>query len=266
MSAPSAALPALRLSVCIITRDEEDRIGDCLASLEGVADEVVVVDSGSTDRTRALAAERGAKVIEHEWPGHVQQKNHAVARASHEWVLCIDADERLSPELARAIERLRSAGPGEVRGFYLNRHTRYLGRWIDHGGWYPEWRLRLFDRGAGGWTGVNPHDRVEVQGPTARLDGDLFHHTYRSVSDHLRTIDNFTTIAARERRRAGRRFSVTMMLVGPAWRFLRMYVLRRGFLDGLPGLVLALMAGYYVFLKHVKLLELELTGEEADRS
>ncbi|MBN2490966.1 MAG: glycosyltransferase family 2 protein [Planctomycetes bacterium] len=264
MTAPSAAAPALRITACIITRDEEDRIGDCLASLAGVADEVVVVDSGSTDRTRAIAAERGARVIEHAWSGHVQQKNHAVAQAASDWVLCLDADERLGAELARAIGRVKAAGPGAVRGFFVNRHTRYLGRWIRHGGWYPQWRLRLFDRRAGRWTGTDPHDRVEVAGPTARLDGDLLHDTYRSVSDHLRTIDSFTTIAARERRRAGRRFHVAMMLAGPVWRFVRMYVLRAGFLDGLPGLVLALMAGYYVFLKHLKLFELERAGGDAD--
>ena len=249
----------LRISACIITLNEEDRIGDCLDSLAslGVADEVVVVDSGSSDRTRTIAEARGARVVEHAWAGHVAQKNHAVSQATHDWVLSLDADERLGPELQAALLRLKCEGPGPVRGFYLNRHTEYLGRWINHGGWYPQWRLRLFHRDAGGWTGVDPHDRVEVDGPTARLPGDLLHHTYRDLSDHVRTINQFTSIAARERYEAGRRFHPVMALAGPLWRAFRMYVLRLGFLDGWPGLVLAVMASYYVFLKHVKLLDCE---------
>jgi len=252
-----------RISACIITCDEEDRLGPCLDSLAGVADEIVVVDSGSRDRTRELARERGARVVERGWPGHVEQKNHAIAAAAHDWVLSLDADERLSPELEASITALKTRGPGAERGYFLNRHTEYLGRWINHGGWYPQWRLRLFHRGAGRWTGENPHDRVEVEGACGKLEGDLLHHTYRSLSDHVRTINSFTSIAARERYRAGRRFRVTSTLVGPAWRFFRMYVLRLGFLDGVAGLVLAIMAGYYVFLKHAKLLELQL---EAGRS
>lgn len=250
----------MKITACIITLNEEDRLGDCLTSLADV-DEIVVVDSGSTDATRGIAEAAGARVVERDWPGHVEQKNRAVAMAAHDWVLCIDADERLSPELSAAIRALKRDGPGEVRGFEVNRHTEYLGRWINHGGWYPQWRMRLIDRRAGGWTGVNPHDRLEVSGPTARLDGDLRHHTYRDLSDHLRTIDNFTSIAARERRRAGRRFNPAMLVLAPLWRCFRMYVLRLGILDGRPGLVLAVMAGYYVFLKHAKLLELERAAQ-----
>jgi len=254
-----------KLSACIITRDEADRIGACLESLL-VADEVVVVDSGSTDDTREICRARGAVVVERAWPGHVEQKNHAVQCASHDWVVCLDADERLSPELQASIRALKERDPGPVRGYLLNRHTEYLGKWINHGGWYPQWRLRLFNRDAGGWTGVNPHDRVEVEGPTARLEGDLLHHTYRDLRDHLRTLDNFTTIAARARHAQGRRFSTTAMVLGPAWRFFRMYLLRLGFLDGLPGLVMAIMASYYVFLKHAKLLELSRSARDAEAS
>jgi len=265
MNANDTPAVAVKITACIITRDEEDRLGDCLASLAGV-DEIVVVDSGSTDATRAVAEAAGARVVERDWPGHVAQKNRAVEMATHDWVLCLDADERLSPELDAAIRAVKRDGPGAVRGYHLNRHTEYLGRWINHGGWYPQWRLRLFDRRAGGWTGVDPHDRVEVSGSTARLSGDLRHHTYRDLSDHVRTINSFTSIAARERRSAGRRFSPVMMIVGPLWRISRTYVLRLGFLDGRPGLVLGDMAGYYVFLKHAKLLELErearMTGED----
>lgn len=252
----------LKITACIITLNEADRIDDCLASLSCV-DEIVVVDSGSTDDTAARCAAAGAVFVHHDWPGHVAQKQYAVDRASNDWVLCLDADERLSEPLRRAIEALKrdgAAGVEGVAGFRLNRHTEYLGRWIDHSGWYPQWRLRLFDRRTGGWTGTNPHDRVEVKGTVRDLDGDLFHHTYRSLSDHLRTIDNFTTIAAKERYARGDRFSVLSMLFGSAWRTFRTYVLRRGFLDGKPGLILAVMAGYYVFLKHAKLYEIARRG------
>lgn len=254
----------VKISACIITRDEADRIGPCLASLD-VADEIVVVDSGSTDRTREICRDHGARVLENEWPGHVAQKNHAVEHATYDWVLCVDADERLSDALRAAVRAFKATDP-EHAGYALNRHTEYLGRWIDHCGWYPQWRVRLFDRRRGRWGGTNPHDRVEVDGATGRLDGDLEHHTYRSLRDHVRTIDNFTTIAARERHAAGKRFNPLAMLVGSAWRSFRIYVLRLGFLDGVPGLILAGMAGYYVFLKHAKLFELERQARaEGDR-
>ena len=261
----------IKISACIITLDEADRIGACLESLS-VVDEIIVVDSGSTDGTREICRECGATVFENAWPGHVEQKNHAVERATNDWVLCLDADERLSDPLAAAIRALKATGPGDHRAFALNRHTEYLGRWIDHCGWYPQWRTRLFDRRHGRWTGTNPHDRVAVDGGVGSLDGDLLHHTYRSLSDHLKTIDNFTSIAARERHAKGERSGVFKMLFGSLWRTFRVYILRRGFLDGRPGLILAVMAGYYVFLKHAKLYEIErgkragdASGEEAAR-
>jgi glycosyltransferase involved in cell wall biosynthesis len=255
---------AVKLSACIITLNEADRIGACLTSLD-VADEIVVVDSGSEDRTREICRERGARVIDNAWPGHVEQKNHAIENAAHDWVLCIDADERLSDELRAAIRAWKEAEP-DAPGYALNRHTEYLGRWIDHCGWYPQWRVRLFDRRRGRWVGTNPHDRVEVDGTAGRIAGDLNHHTYRDLRDHLRTIDNFTTIAAKERHASGKRFNPFAMLFGAWWRTTRIYVFRLGFLDGVPGLILAVMAGYYVFLKHAKLFELQRrAGAEARR-
>lgn len=248
-----------RLSVCIVAMDEEDRLADCLRSA-GFADEWIVVDSHSKDRTREIAAELGARVIERDWPGHVQQKNFALDQAQHDWVLCLDADERVSPELAASI-REALARPELPAGFECARRTWYLGRWIRHGGWYPDRKLRLFRRSAGRWGGTNPHDHVHVEGRVERLAGDLLHYSYRSLSDHLRTIDNFTTIAAREKHAAGVRAGVLDVTLRPLGKFLRMYVVRAGFLDGWPGWAAAVSGAYYVFLKYAKLRELAERGD-----
>lgn len=245
-----------RLSVCVVAMDEERNVAECLRSAD-FADEWIVVDSHSKDRTRELAAQCGARVIERDWPGHVQQKNFALDQATHDWVLCLDADERVSPELRASI--LAALERAELpAGFECARRTRYLGRWIRHGGWYPDRKLRLFRRTAGRWGGTNPHDHVRVDGPVERLAGDLLHHSYRSLSDHLRTIDSFTTIAAREKHAAGRRAGLLDTTLRPLGKFLRMYVLRAGFLDGWPGFAAAVSGAYYVFLKYAKLREMEL--------
>jgi glycosyltransferase involved in cell wall biosynthesis len=243
------------VTLCVITRNEEDRVADCIRSVP-FASEVVVVDSGSTDRTGEICAELGARVVVHEFDGHVQQKNRAVDLAETDWVLCLDADERLSPELAGEIVR-RLAEPERPAAFSMPRRTFYLGRWIDHGGWYPDVKIRLFDRRHARWGGTNPHDHVEVEGEVARLAGDLHHYSYRSISDHLRQIDLFTTIAAREKVAAGRKFRFWRLLLHPVGKVIRMYLLRRGFLDGRAGFVVAILGGYYVFLKYAKHWELE---------
>lgn len=239
------------VSACIVACDEEDRLGACLDSL-GWCDEILVVDSHSRDGTRELARARGARVIERDWPGHVEQKEFAVRAAAHDWVLCIDADERVSPELVREIEALRAGGFGAA-GYELPRVSRYLGRWIRHGTWYPDWKLRLFDRRRGGWGGRNPHDRVSVDGAVERLRGELLHEPYRTFEDHLATIDRYTTITAEAMRAEGRRARLSDVVLRPPARFLVFYVLRRGFLDGWRGLLLAYLAAHYVRLKYAKL-------------
>jgi len=243
------------VSVCVIAMNEEDRIAACLRSAD-FADEWIVVDSHSSDRTREIAAECGARVVERDWPGHVEQKNFALSLARNDWVLCLDADERVSPELREAMLAALDAGPG-ADGFEMNRRSWYLGRWIHHGGWYPDRKLRLFRRSRGRWGGTNPHDRVELDGPVDRLQGDLLHYSYRSLSDHLRTVDSFTTIAARERRRLGKPSRLSDVTLRPAWKFVKMYVVQRGFLDGRAGFLAAVTGAYYVFLKHAKHWELE---------
>ena len=244
------------LAVCIITRDEEDRIGDCLSSV-AFADDILVVDSGSTDRTVAIARERGARVIVHDWPGYIAQKNFALEQMTADWVFCIDADERVSPALAAGIHQALATAPATIAGYRMARKTFYLGRWILHGGWYPDWKVRLVRRGRARWGGIDPHDRLEADGPIGTLPGDLEHRTYRDVADHLRTIDRFTSVGARELHARGCGGALAGMLFNPPAKFLKMYLLKAGFLDGLPGLIVAVLGSYYVFLKYAKLWELK---------
>jgi glycosyltransferase involved in cell wall biosynthesis len=249
-----------QLSACIIARDEEDRIEPCLASLAW-CDEILVVDAHSTDRTREISAAHGARVIERDWPGHVVQKEFAIRQAHHDWVLCVDADERVSADLRTEIETLREAGfPGHA-GWRMPRLSSYLGRWIRHGSWYPNRQLRLFDRRRGRWTGRDPHDRVEIDGPLGTLRGELLHHPYRDFADHLDTIDRYTSIAAQRLHEEGRRARWVDIALRPPWRFLRFYLLEAGFLEGWRGLVMAYLAAHYVRLRYLKLWLLERDSE-----
>jgi glycosyltransferase involved in cell wall biosynthesis len=210
------------------------------------------VDSHSTDATREIAAGLGARVVERDWNGWVEQKNFAIEQASNDWVLCLDADERLSPELRASIVAALTTGD-ETDGYEFARLNRYLGRWIRHGGWYPDRKIRLFRRDRGRFEGRNPHDRVRIRGTVRRLAGELLHDPYRSISDHLRTIDRYTTVAAEEKHARGERASLIDLTVRPWVRFVRMFLIRRGFLDGAHGFLLAVSGAYYVFLKYAKL-------------
>ena len=250
MAAPGR--PAI--AAVVITLDEEDRIGDCLASLAW-ADEVLVVDSGSADRTVAIAREHGARVVERPWPGYAAQKNFALGQVSADWVLSVDADERVTPELAGQLRALAATAPDAVAGASVARRTWYLGRWIRHGGWYPDRKVRLVRRGRGRWQGGPVHERLVVDGEVRALAGDLLHFTYRGIADHLRTIDRFTTESARGMAERGAPGAVLGMLVTPPLKFLKMYVLKAGFLDGAAGFVVAVLGSYYVFLKYAKLWE-----------
>jgi glycosyltransferase involved in cell wall biosynthesis len=242
------------LSVCVITCNEEANIRACLDSVAW-ADERIVVDSHSADRTVEIARQMGARVVLHPFEGHLQQKNFALDQATGDWALSIDADERVTPELAEEI-RAAVAGAGPEVAYSMPRKSWYLGQWILHGGWYPDRKLRLARRGKARWSGTNPHDHLYADGPTGELRGDLVHYTYRDISDHLRKIDAYTSIAAREMAARGVRHPLLRMLLHPPMRLLRMYLLKAGFLDGQAGFVLAALSGYYVFLKYAKLWEL----------
>ncbi len=254
------------LTATVITYNEERNIRACLESLAWVP-HIVVLDSGSTDRTVAIARELTPHVTVTDWPGHVEQKNRAVAAAPTEWVLCIDADERVAPEMRAAVEQALASEPA-VPAFSVRRKTRHLGRWIVHGGWYPDRKVRLFDRRRAHWGGVNPHYHVLVDGEVRHLDVDLLHYTYRDIHHHLEVIDSFTDIAARERENAGRRPRLLKMLLKPPAKLLKMYLLQRGYRDGFAGFILAGLGAFYVFLKEAKLWErrqLRRRGLDPDR-
>lgn len=244
----------MSLSVCIITLNEQDNLPRCLESVAGLAAQVVVVDSLSTDDTQRIARDAGAEVIERPFEGHVLQKQFALEQAREEWVLCLDADEWLDDELREAVRGVITANtPGGANGHELNRRNLYLGAWIDHCGWSPEWRLRLVRRSEARWTGADPHDRLEVNGARARLAGRLRHRPYRDLADHLGTINRYTDIMVQQRLESDRDTPPLAMLLRPPARFLKMYVLRAGFLDGWRGFVVSAMGAFYVFLKYAKL-------------
>lgn len=238
------------LSACIITYNEQDRLEACIRSLS-FCDEVLVVDSHSTDETRACAARLGARVIERDWPGYRTQKQFAVDAAQHDWVLCLDADERVSEPLRREIERLSANGFKDLAGCSLPRITDYFGRFLRHGNAYPDRLVRLFDRRCGGWVGDEIHENTRIRGRIARLHGHLEHYPYRSLGAHQRRMQRYAELKAAALHARGKSCGIGKVLVNPVWRFLRGYFLRLGFLDGWRGLVFALIESNYVCSKYL---------------
>jgi glycosyltransferase involved in cell wall biosynthesis len=242
-----------RLSACVITLNEADRIAACLESL-AFCDEVVVVDSGSTDGTREVAAAHRARVIEHAFEGFRAQKDFAVSRARHDWVLCLDADERVTPELRASIEVARDVGFADAAGYRFARCTEYFGAFLRHGNAYPDRVLRLFDRRRGGWrAGREIHEHAVVDGNVTTLAGDLQHVAYRSLDDQLARYRRYAAMMATHMHGNGRCARLHNLIANPAWRFLRGYVLRAGFLDGWRGFLFACMEADYVREKFARL-------------
>jgi glycosyltransferase involved in cell wall biosynthesis len=244
-----------KLSVTIITKNEAANIAAALDSVAW-ADERIVVDSCSADGTAAIAARHGARVESREWPGYIAQKNYAASLAANDWILSLDADERVSPELAAEIQTTLAGEPA-ARGYRIPRVTFHLGRWIRTTDWYPDHQLRLYDRRAAEWTGKYVHEGVTVNGPIGRLGHELQHYAYRDIDEHMETIERYTTLAAQQMFDAGRRATFFDVAVQPKFAFFRNYVLKRGFLDGTAGLIISRMNAYYVFLKFAKLRELQ---------
>ncbi|MDF1665081.1 MAG: glycosyltransferase family 2 protein, partial [Planctomycetota bacterium] len=244
------------VTACIITFNEAHQIQDCLDTLSFCQD-IVVVDSHSNDETTSIAKQVTEKVLSRDWPGHIDQKNFAIDNSETDWVLCIDADERVTDELRDDILQVFKDGPKHA-GYELSRRTFYLGQFIDHGGFYPDRKMRLFRRSQGRWGGTNPHDHVFLEKGCSQgtLKGDLHHHSYKNIADHLKTIDYFTTIAAKEKLSKGKSKVLLSLLFGPPWKFVKMFVLQRGFLDGIAGLIVAFLGAFYVMLKYAKLWEL----------
>jgi glycosyltransferase involved in cell wall biosynthesis len=247
-----------RLTVTIITRNEAANLPAALASVAW-ADEIVVIDSESTDETAAIARAAGARVEVRPFPGYSDQKNYAASLAAHDWILSLDADERVTPDLAREIQALLAAEPPR-RGYRVPRISFYLGRWIRGTDWYPDYQLRLYDRRAARWNGRIVHESVALDGEPGRLAHDLQHFPYRDISHHLATIDRYTTLAAEHLRANGRRPSLAGIAFHPPFAFFRNYILRGGFRLGGTGLIVSGLNAYYVFLKLAKTREAGLSG------
>ena len=243
------------ISAALITNNEEANVEEALQSLAW-ADEIVVADSGSTDATVDICRRYTDKIFRRPWTGFVDQKNYVVAQASHDWIISLDADERIGPQLAREIEQLRRAG-FQHAGYRMPRVAFFMGRWIRHGDWYPDYQLRLFDRRRGRWSGGCVHESVKVEGRPGFLQGEIQHYTYRSLSDYLRRLETYSTLAAQDYRQRGKKASLPKLVGNPCMTFLKAYLLKRGFLDGAPGLMVAVMGAVSVFFKYAKLYELQ---------
>lgn len=240
----------MKISATIITFNEERNIARVIESLR-CCDEILVLDSGSNDRTVEIASKLGARVVEASWHGYAAQKNIAVKLAANDWILSLDADESLSEALEAEIWQIKKSGPS-FDAYTMPRMAQYLGRWILHSGWYPDRKVRLFNREKARWEGDFVHESVKVMGSVGHLQSNLLHFTCNSLSEHLRTMDSYTTLAAQELVTHGKSCSMTRLLFDPPWTFFRTYVLKCGFLDGVEGLTIAYMAGLYNFVKYSK--------------
>jgi len=244
-----------RVSATLITYNEEANIEEALQSLAW-ADEIVIVDSGSTDATLEICRRYAGRIFQRSWTGFVDQKAYAVAQATHDWIVSLDADERIGAELAAEIQELRLAG-FQKAGYRMPRVACFMGRWIRHGDWYPDYQLRLFDRRRGRWQGGRVHESVRVEGTPGFLRGEIQHYTYRSLSDYLRRLETYSTLAAQDYQAQGRKATLAGLLGNPCAAFWKGFLLKRGFLDGTPGLMVAVMGAVSVYFKYAKLYEFQ---------
>ncbi|MDH5655805.1 MAG: glycosyltransferase family 2 protein [Spirochaetia bacterium] len=257
----------LKLSCAIITFNEEKQIKDCIQSVHDFCDEVIVLDSHSTDRTKQIAESfSGVRFFVHDFDGHVQQKNRALDHCRGEWILSIDADERVSPELAASILKFIETSP--KKGARINRLTYHMGRFIRHGGWKNA-RYRLIRKDQGRWGGENPHDEIFIQDQSSwkkildrPLSGDLIHYSFTDLTHQIDTINKFSSIVAFNRNGKNKKFSLLKLLFKPPVKFIEMYLVKMGFIDGLPGFIIAVSSAFSAFLKAAKLYELQKTGLE----
>ena len=240
------------ITAIIISRNEEDRIAEAVSCLS-CCEEVLVIDAESTDRTREIAARCGARVIVHAWEGFSRQKNFGAEQATYDWIFSLDTDERLSIELANEIMEWKRSAPDSAAKS-MPRRVSYFGKWIRHSGWYPDRKIRLFNRRAAQWRGDAVHEKLEVSGKVAPFMGDLLHFPYRDWSDQVRRIDRYTRLASEAAREAGKRGNPLKLIVSPPISFLRTFVFRLGFLDGWRGAVIAYAAARYVFLREFRIL------------
>lgn len=244
-----------QLSVVIITFNEEKNIARCLESIKGLADDIVVIDSFSSDNTQNICKQFQVNFIQHAWEGYSNTKNYANSQAKFNWILSLDADEALSEELKLSIEELKKSDKLNTAKF--NRITNYCGNWIKHGGWYPDTKIRLFDKTIAKWTGII-HEELSFskQIDTLHLKGDCLHYSYYSIEQHYKQADTFTTIAAKDLYEQGKRSSYLKMIISPVLKFIRDYFIKFGFMDGKAGLTVARISAYATYLKYKKLNDL----------
>jgi glycosyltransferase involved in cell wall biosynthesis len=243
-----------KVTATIITFNEERKIERCLESISW-ADEIVVVDSHSTDHTVEICKRFTERVLIRDWPGYIEQKNFAIEKATHDWIFAIDADEEVSPQLQEEIKRLKHFG-FMTAGYQMPRKVYYLNRWISHGTWYPDYKIRLFNRKHGKWGGINPHDKIMLTGKCVKLRGDLYHYTYDNLRSHILQINSFSSISAAELKKRGKRPSLLNIVFNPLIKFINSYIIRRGFIDGVAGFYIAVIIRFEAFLKYIKLWEL----------
>ncbi len=249
------------LSATIIALNEAANIERVIRSLSP-ADEIIVIDSGSSDGTAEIARRLGARVVEHAWEGFAQQKNFAAAQAAHDWILSLDADEELNPDAQQAVRDWKKSSP-HCAAFRFARRARYLGRWILHSGWYPDWKTRLYDRRRAQFEGGYVHESVKTDGPVETLSGEILHYTCDSLADHKKRIEFYTDLAAREMWAKDERPNAIERLLMPSWIFFHSYFVRLGVLDGVPGFLIARMAARYVRRKYAKVMALSRAGKAA---
>jgi hypothetical protein len=242
-----------KISACIISFNEEKKIDDCLKSLEGVVDEIIVVDSLSKDKTVEIAGRYTDRIVQQKFLGHVQQKNLAVSHSNNDWILSLDCDERLSQPLIKAICEIKD-DLDKFDAYSMARKTFYVYRWLEHC-WYPDKKVRLFNKQKAKWGGINPHDKVEVNSRKIKtLSGDILHYSFDSISEHIQTLDKFTEIGANEIIKRNKRVSIFSPFTHAYWAFIRIYILKRGFLDGFAGLVVSVLSFMHVFVKYCKVI------------
>ena len=253
----------MKITATVITLNEEHNIAAALESLSW-ADEIIVVDSLSSDRTVEIARTFTDRVYSREWPGYSAQKNFAAEQATNDWIFSLDADERVSQELAGEIQQLKRGGEREAAGYRMPRLTFYLGRWIKHSGWHPDNKPRLYHRKRARWSGDYVHETLETDGKVERLNSDILHYTVRDAAEHHLRMNRYTTLAAQQSSSQGKRASIASLLASPIAVFLRSYIFKLGFLDGIPGLAIARFAAHYEFLKNLKLWEMRNDKERGD--
>jgi glycosyltransferase involved in cell wall biosynthesis len=253
------------ISVCIITLNEEDNIRRCLSSLD-FADEIIIVDSGSTDNTISIARDfPNISIHYRKFDTYINQKHYCKSLSRNEWILALDADEVISPELKAEILSLNNDSIKDISGFFIPRLSFYMGKWIRHGGWYPNYQMRFFRKDKGEFSGFLVHEKVTIHGKISYFKNPLSHYSYRNISDHLKFIDRYSELCAVEKFRKGQKSGVAHAISKALWKFISMYFVRFGFLDGKVGLIIAILGSYYNFLKYIKLYELNRRKESHHR-